>query len=160
MLGRSLSAEKAALEDERRRLATAWLQVHDARQAHEEEWRRAADEVASRATAAREVEVVECFRAVADAEQELVLCERELALTEMEQQTERARLERLDEGLAAHEEEFVTLQADLDERDGKLKADAEARLVKKHKALEDEFLKKAQDIHTQERDDYEAKIKK
>ena len=71
---------------------------------------------------------------------------------------ERARLELLDEGLAARED-YATRQAGLDEREGKLNADADARLIKKRKALEDEFLKKAQDIRAQERDTYE-KIKK
>ena len=38
-LGASLLAKRAALEEERRRLAAAWHQVHEARQAREEEWR-------------------------------------------------------------------------------------------------------------------------
>ena len=117
--------ERAALEDERRCLAAAWLQGHEARQAREEEWRQAAEEIATRATTAREAKVAECFLAAADAEKELELRECGLALTEMEQRTERGRLEQLDEVLAAREKEFATRQAAFDERESKLKAAAE-----------------------------------
>ena len=51
-------------------------------------------------------------------------------------------------------------QTALDEREGKLKADVDVRLVRKRKVLEDEFLKKAQDICAQEHDAYEEKNKK
>ena len=46
----------------------------------------------------------------------------------------------------------------LDDRERKLHADADARLVRKRDVLEAEFLQKAKDVCTQERDAYEAKI--
>ena len=139
-LGGSLVAERTAQEDERRHLAAAWLQVHEDRQAREEEWWRAAEETASCVITAWEAAAMERLLAATDAEKELMLRERELALLEMEQWMERTRLEQIDEGLAAHEKEFAIRQAALDERGSKLHADVDARLVKKRDALEKEYL--------------------
>ena len=101
-LGWSLAAEHVTLEEERRSLVAALLQVHEARQAREDEWQRAAEETASRIPAARETAVEEYFLASAENGKELAVHERELTLMETEQRTERARLEQLDEGLTAN----------------------------------------------------------
>ena len=45
-LGESLAAERAVLEEERRRLAATWYQVHADQGSHAEEQARAADEAA------------------------------------------------------------------------------------------------------------------
>ena len=84
------------------------------------------------AAAAKDVEADECLQAAADEERELVLCERELTLTAAEQQTERALPEQVEEVL-------VSRQEALDQRESKLHADADARLVKKPDTLEEKF---------------------
>ena len=68
--------------DERQRLVAAWLQVHKAQQAREEEWRCAAEPTGSSVAATKEAAAEERHTAAADTERELELRERELALRE------------------------------------------------------------------------------
>ena len=90
------------------------------------------------------------FRSGAGATQ--ALRKRELSRTFIEQQTERAHLEQLDEVLVARQDA-------LDGREIKLHAEADARLVKKRDALEAEFSQKAKDIRAQERGTFTEKLK-
>ena len=120
--------------------------------AGEEGWRHAATEAALQAAAAKEVEAEARLQAAADAEKELALRERELTHTVAEQQTERARLEQLEEVL-------VSRQEALDWRECNPHADADARLGKKRYAMDEEFAQRAKDIHAQERDAYNHKIR-
>ena len=142
---RSFAAERAAHVAECRRLAASRREVQEARTAVEEGWQPAATEAALLAAAAKEMEAEARLQAAADAERELALCERELTRTATVQQTERARLEQLEEVL-------VSRQEALDRRESNLHAEADARLVKKRDAMEEEFTQKAKDIHAQECD--------
>ena len=94
----------------------------------------AAAEAALQAASAKkaEAEAEARLQAAADMERELALRERESARTAVEQQMERARLEQLDEVL-------VSRQETLDWRESNLHAEADARLVRKRKALDEEF---------------------
>ena len=65
---------------------------------------------------------------------------------------ERARLEQLEEVLVSHQDA-------LDRRESNLHAEADARFVNKRDAMEEEFAQKAKDIHAQERDAYNQKIR-
>ena len=70
----------------------------------------------------------------------------------MVQQTERDRLEQLEEVL-------VSRQETLDRRESNLHAEADAHLVKKRDTLDEGFAQKAKDFHAQQRDAYNQKIR-
>ena len=127
------------MEDERRRLAAAWLQVHKAQRVREEELPCAAEQTGSSVAAAEE---------------------RLTTATEIEKRAERARLELLEEGLAAHEKELAAQETALNEEEATLKATMDALLVMRRDALDAEHLQKAKEIRAQQCGEYEAKIKK
>ena len=102
------------------------------------------------AAAAKEVETR--LQAVAYAERELMLREPELTCTAAEQQTERAQLEQLEEVLVSYQEA-------LDWRESNLHAEEDTPLIKKRDAMDEEFAQKDKDIHAQERDAYNQKIR-